>query len=58
MSDGLSDVEFALRLRYEIRRQFAPYLGLVWVRRFGDSTVAPAHAGSDTQLVAGLRVWF
>ena len=58
VADGLSDVEFGLRLRYEIRREFAPYVGVVWTRRFGDSGLMPGHAGSDTQLVAGLRVWF
>ncbi len=59
VTDGLSDVEFALRLRYEIRREFAPYIGVVWVRRFGDSDASlMGRAGNDTQLVAGLRVWF
>jgi copper resistance protein B len=58
VTDGLSDFEFGLRLRYEIRREFAPYIGVVWVRRFGDSASLPGHATSDTQLVAGLRVWF
>jgi copper resistance protein B len=58
VTDGLSDIEFGLRLRYEIRRELAPYVGVVWVRRFGDSGALPMHAGSDTQLVAGLRVWF
>jgi len=58
VTDGLSDVDFGLRLRYEIRREFAPYVGVVWVRRFGDSGALTARAGSDTQLVAGLRIWF
>ncbi|MGR6035827.1 MAG: copper resistance protein B [Candidatus Nitrosoglobus sp.] len=35
ISSGVSDVEFGLRLRYEIRRQFALYIGVVWSRRFG-----------------------
>ena len=58
VTDGLSDFAFALRLRYEIRREFAPYIGVAWVHRFGDSAATPTRAGSDTQLVAGLRVWF
>jgi len=58
ISDGLSEFDFGLRLRYEIRREFAPYVGVVWTRRFGDSDFMPGHAGSDTQFVAGLRVWF
>jgi copper resistance protein B len=58
VADGLSDFEFGLRLRYEIRREFAPYVGVVWVRRFGDSGALSMRAGADTELVAGLRVWF
>ncbi|MBA2078052.1 copper resistance protein CopB [Rhodanobacter sp. PCA2] len=58
---GLSDASFGLRLRYEIRRQFAPYLGVSWVRRFG-ATAAYAREDrrpvSDSQLVAGVRIWF
>ena len=46
---GLSEIEAGLRLRYEIRRQFAPYVGVVWNRRLGIS---------DTEAVAGLRIWF
>jgi copper resistance protein B len=52
ISSGLSDAQFALRLRYEIRREFAPYIGLVLTRRFAD------NARDDTQLVAGVRFWF
>lgn len=58
---GLSDAGFGLRLRYEIRRQFAPYLGVVWTRRFGGTASfarAEGRAVSDRQLVAGLRIWF
>jgi copper resistance protein B len=58
VTDGLSDFEFGLRLRYEIRREFAPYVGVLWVRRLGDSGALTTRAGSDTQLVVGLRVWF
>ena len=58
VTDGLSDFDLGLRLRYEIRREFAPYIGVVWVRRFGDSGALTMRAGSDTQLVAGLRIWF
>jgi copper resistance protein B len=54
VADGLSDAAVGLRLRYEIRRQFAPYVGVVWTHRNGDG----ALHGSDTQFVAGLRVWF
>ncbi|MCE5232035.1 MAG: copper resistance protein B [Mizugakiibacter sp.] len=58
---GLSDGEFGLRLRYEIRREFAPYVGYVWTRRFGASAGLARSAGepaTDRQWVAGVRVWF
>lgn len=58
---GLSDASFGLRLRYEIKRQFAPYLGVSWTRRFG-ATAAYAREDRrpvfDSQLVAGVRIWF
>lgn len=58
---GLSTVEAGLRLRYEITRQFAPYLGVTWERAFGDTADYRRAAGeddSDARLVAGVRVWF
>ncbi|MDR3387087.1 MAG: copper resistance protein B [Rudaea sp.] len=58
---GLSDAEFGLRLRYEIRREFAPYIGVVWAHRFGDAADYARAAGrdaADAQLVVGLRMWF
>lgn len=61
LGSGLSDVEAALRLRYEIRREFAPYVGVVWSRRFGDSANLARARGADAndlQVVAGFRIWF
>ncbi len=58
---GLSDLEAGLRLRYEIRRQFAPYIGVNWSRLFGNTADFANIAGRDTseaQLVIGLRAWF
>ena len=58
---GLSSVEAGLRLRYEITRRFAPYLGVVHARRFGDSAGLARGDGErarDTRWVAGVRVWF
>jgi len=58
---GLNDVQLGLRLRYEIRREFAPYLGVAWQRQFG-TTANLARAGgesvSNVSLIAGLRWWF
>lgn len=61
IGSGLSDVRFGLRLRYEIRREFAPYVGINWVRRLGQTADYARAAGEhtlDRQIVAGIRVWF
>ncbi|MGK2914523.1 MAG: copper resistance protein B [Porticoccaceae bacterium] len=58
---GLSDVSAGLHLRYEIRREFAPYVGIERVRKFGNTADFARAGGGDastTQLVAGLRFWF
>jgi len=58
---GLSDLEVGLRLRYEIRREFAPYIGINWSRLFGNTADFAKIAGEDTseaQLVIGFRAWF
>lgn len=57
IGDGLSDLELSLRLRYEIRRQVAPYLGVAWFKRFGDA-VSAGEGSNELELVAGLRAWF
>lgn len=61
MGAGLSDASLGLRLRYEIRRRFAPYLGVVWQHRFGataDLARAQGYSDADWQWVAGLHLWF
>jgi copper resistance protein B len=61
IGSGLSDLEVSVRLRYEIRREFAPYIGFVWLRRFGGTADLARSAGgdaSDLELAVGLRVWF
>jgi len=61
IGSGLSDMQFGLRLRYEIRREFAPYVGIHWVRRVGttaDYARADGQPAFDQQFVAGFRVWF
>ncbi len=57
LGSGLSDLEAGLRLRYEIRREFAPYVGVHWKHRFGE-TADFAGEDSESEFVAGLRVWF
>lgn len=57
---GLSAVEGGLRLRYEFRREFAPYIGVTWQRRlFGaaDQARANGERPGSTRLALGLRLW-
>jgi copper resistance protein B len=61
IGSGLADADVGVRLRYEIRREFAPYVGVVWSRKFGGSADFARNEGedvSDMQFVAGVRVWF
>ncbi|MGH8174820.1 MAG: copper resistance protein B [Steroidobacter sp.] len=61
IGSGFSDGEIALRLRYEIRREVAPYLGVAWTRLYGDTADLARAAGrgeDDLQVVAGVRMWF
>lgn len=58
---GLNDVELGLRLRYEIKREFAPYVGASWQNRYGGAARFARERGEDIggrRLVAGVRVWF
>jgi copper resistance protein B len=61
IGSGLSSAELGLRLRYEIRREFAPYIGVSWERRLGETARLVRAAGDDAesrQFVAGIRFWF
>jgi len=61
IGSGISGLEAGLRLRYIIRRELAPYIGLSWEKAFGDTAdyiEADGGKSSDLQLVAGLRFWF
>ncbi|EGF93780.1 copper resistance protein B [Asticcacaulis biprosthecium C19] len=61
IGSGLSSVELGLRLRYEIRREFAPYIGIVYERKFGDAADFVRLSGKNpesTKVVIGLRAWF
>ncbi len=58
---GLSDMSVGLRLRYEVRREFAPYIGVNWSKKFGDTedyARAEDEEAEDTQFVVGFRAWF
>ena len=58
--DG-GDAEFGLRLRYEVRREFAPYVGVLRHRSFGDAADRARAMGErtgETSVVFGIRAWF
>ncbi len=58
---GLSDAELGLRLRYDIRREFAPYAGVQYRRAFGDTRRFLRDEGERAggwSLLTGVRVWF
>jgi len=55
---GLAEGELGLRLRYEIRREVAPYVGVVLARKFGRTADFAAGDADDTSLVAGVRLSF
>lgn len=61
VGSGLSTIEAGFRLRYELHRQFAPYVGVVWERAYGgtaDHRRAQSGDVDDTRIVAGVRIWF
>lgn len=61
IGSGLSDMDLGLRLRYEIRRELAPYVGVVWSRKFFGTADRVREAGEDPQdvrLAVGARLWF
>ncbi len=61
IGSGLSEVEGGLRLRYEIIREIAPYIGVSWGRAFGRTADLARDEGErieDTRFVAGIRMWF
>lgn len=61
VGSGLSKVELGLRLRYAITPEFAPYVGVNWDRKLGDTADLARASGehaSDTRFVIGLRAWF
>lgn len=61
IGSGINDIETGLRLRYEIRRDFAPYVGINWKRLIGQTAELARRDGDDAEelsFVAGVRLWF
>ena len=58
---GLNNAEFGVRLRYDIRRGFSPYVGVSFDRSFGETaTLIRQEGGSPSQVrfAMGVRMWF
>lgn len=60
LGTGLADLDSGLRLRYEISRKFAPYVGVTYENRFGQTAALARSAGekpSNLRFTFGLRAW-
>ncbi|WP_291985258.1 copper resistance protein B [Luteitalea sp.] len=58
---GLSSADFGLRVRYEFKREFAPYVGVTWNHKFFDTADYAREDGDSvrsTRLALGVRLWF
>lgn len=58
---GVNDVGLGLRLRYEFVKEFAPYVGIQWDRKLGDTAEIARSEGeraSQFSVVTGVRFWF
>ena len=61
VGSGLADIDAGLRLRYEITRKFAPYVGVTYLGKFGttaDLARAAGHSTDEVRFAFGLRTWF
>jgi copper resistance protein B len=58
---GISDIDTGLRIRYEFERKFAPYVGVAYEGKFGQTASFARRAGESTSSVRflfGIRSWF
>jgi copper resistance protein B len=61
IGSGFSSAELGLRLRYELRRELAPYIGVNFETSLGRTADRVRASGGDihdTTVVAGVRAWF
>jgi copper resistance protein B len=61
IGSGLSDLDTGVRLRYEISRKFAPYIGFAYSGKYGNTASYSRQAGestSDPRFVFGVRLWY
>ena len=61
VGSGLNDIELGLRLRYELERELAPYIGISWIRKVGTTADLARREGDRVRsidFVLGVRFWF
>ncbi len=61
VGQGINDIELGVRLRYDIRREFAPYVGFSWSRKLGETADLAEAEGEEVDaasVVVGFRFWF
>lgn len=61
VGSGFNNIGLGFRLRYEIKREFAPYIGINWERKLGETADMARAKGSGVSsfsLLAGVRMWF
>ncbi len=61
VGQGFTGITAGLRLRYEIWREFAPYIGVSWSRKLGETADLVEASGGDIESVSwivGIRFWF
>jgi len=61
IGSGFSDLDTGLRLRYEINRKFAPYIGFAYNGKYGNTASYVREAGgttSNARFVFGIRIWY
>jgi copper resistance protein B len=56
MGSGFSNLTLGARLRYEFKREFAPYIGIEWSKNFGNTD--EYNSIDETYVTVGLRFWF
>jgi copper resistance protein B len=61
IGSGLSELDTGLRMRYEITRKFAPYIGMAYAGKYGESADFTRDEGgivNDVRFIFGIRVWY
>ena len=61
IGSGINDINLSLRLRYEVKREIAPYVGISYTRLYGQTKSLAKSEGEKieyTDIIAGIRIWF